>query len=202
MTRARGGYRARMGKRALAWTGGVLATLLLVVVGAYLLLCEAQGRIAVEFIEAVERGDGEAVAELTDNPSAAKATVWPDHPWTDARIVEVSPDDSHHDYDVTVEVASADLTRSGGTRLTFAVGTVDGREVILDPFTRASITAADGGELTAVTIGGRDFGSGPVVGVSLPPGIYQVTATGSDGAALTGTLTVLAGEDAALALRA
>ncbi|MBB6037359.1 hypothetical protein [Phytomonospora endophytica] len=195
---------AARGHPVLVWVGAVFAAFLLMV-GTYLLVHRPEGRIALDLIEAIEDRDLDEIASLTDSlngaPGPAEA-VLPDFPWTDARIVETSPNDSSYDYDVVVEVASTDLTRSGGARLNFAVGTVKGREVILDPMVRGAITAKIGGGLTAVTIDGRDVGSGAMVHVWLLPGIYTVTATGDGGVALAGRLTVTLEEEPALALTA
>lgn len=186
---------------ALAWVGGALAAVLLLV-GAYLLVRRDDGDIAVELIEAIEDGDLDEVAALTytDTWLPEVDGPFPDFPWTDAHVVEVSPDDSHHDYDVTVEVASTDLTLSGLRRMSLEVGTISGTEVVLNATTEATVTAEDAGPLTSVTIGGRDLGSGTSVRVWLLPGIYQVTATGADGGALSGRLTVIPAEEARIEL--
>lgn len=188
---------------ALVWTATVLAAVLLLA-GAFLLLDQEDGEIAVDLVAAIENRDLGEVESLSYTdfwlPQVADSP-FPDHPWTGAKVVEVSPNDSAYDYDVTIEVTSTDLTLSALQRFSFSVGTINGAEAVLNPMSEATVTAEGGGSLTSVTIGGRDLGSGPAVTVSLLPGIYEVTATGDGGVQLAGRLTVGMGVKPTVALR-
>src|ERR1043165_1189863 len=100
----------------LIWPASALAVAVLIA-GAYLVLYERDGQIAVDFIAAVEEHDLDEVDDLTDTSGGGTDVddaVWPDFPWTDAKLVGVSPNDSAYDYDVAIEAASSALPDSSG----------------------------------------------------------------------------------------
>ncbi|MEV0646579.1 hypothetical protein AB0I28_15075 [Phytomonospora sp. NPDC050363] len=194
-------FKGGRGRTALTAAGAVV--LLLVAIGVYVLTRPPEGQVAMNFLAAIERGDlKEAQKHSFADPGgpAVSDTIVPTYPWTPERIVKTAPNESSHDYDAVIEAGSTDLTLSVKTELTFAVGSDDGRDVVLYPLVKSSIVVEE--ELTSLTVAGREVGAGSME-LLLLPGIYDVVGVRADGVRVSGRLTVggLGGEMPVVELR-
>lgn len=158
----------------------VLAAALVASMGVFLMVRAAEGQIAMDFLAAVERGDLEAAAgyvgTFDDRPSIAAGPA-PDWAWHPEEIVDVSPDDSYADYDVTVAVSALVAGRRLTAEVHFTIGETrrDG-EIIVDPRTRSTVAVEQGPMVISVAGTSHRLDSGDEeLGIDLLPGVYMVT---------------------------
>lgn len=179
-------------KRRAIRTLALAAALALFGVACYLITRPPDpGDRVTRFLEALERGDIDEIDGYTyftpavpdGEPGSAHDQLAPARPWHPGAITSVSPNDSHHDWDVGAGATGVVNGRAVTVRLSFALGgnSAIGAMRVLDPlFVVDRFLPTD----VPFTLSGRSYPAGSV-GVAVLPGIHELVYTGPGGETVT-----------------